>query len=816
MGISENLIDVRMRLKGARQVQAESKATAKSIEGVGAAAGAAGAESAAAGAGGISKFQKSMKNLKGFGTKMKSVGSSMTTGLTVPLALVGGLAIKSSLDFSDAMELIHTQAGASQKEVAKMTNAVMEFSKSGKSIEGPNDLAKGLFRIESAGFRGKRAIEAMHSAEELAMVGHSDFEKTTVALVAAMNTGIKGTKNLKETIGILNATVGAGNMRFEDLVSAMGTGVLPSAAQVGLSLKDVGAALATMTSQGLPARRAATGLRMALSMMAAPTDKAAEALNDMGLGTVQLAKVMQKRGLLPALSLLKSKLDGMSKVEQTQALSAMFGGGKTSAGITLLLRSLGDLETRYDHINKGAASFNEKLKHTEAQNAIKLKQVWAKLQDVFIELGQTLVPIVVPALEMLADGIEAISGVFESLPASARKWLGILLLVVAVAGPILVFMGSMVIAVAALSAAFVELDISMGGLPLIMGAVTAVAVGLSGIFSSSSSAGDRLAQTTDNVTKYMDAQRTAGNNLVSSEHRVTQAKHRHTRAAHEFFSAQSRVNNVIALYGPGSKPAIHAEQMLAQKRWNLVRATKALKNIQRQHGIELQMTKQLSRSAVLEARHEINQLKAKKEGFVHLFVQESNNHASSQRLNEIAEWSGHVTGRLGEAHKDLNTVLLEAAKKVGPKYAKFLQNANRETLELGGGLEVVNSELEGLIELSGKLKHKPLHAPKPITPLEPGAKGGGHSPGGGGHSGSGTGGGSHLPSGSARVNYGLFTPPPARPHVRPRSPRAAGGAVELILKGGSKEIHLHNEIVLDGKKVARSTTKHVLDAEARS
>jgi hypothetical protein len=60
----------------------------------------------------------------------------------------------------------------------------------------------------------------------------------------------------------LNATVGAGNMRMGDLISALGTGVLPAAKLAGLSLKDVGAALALMVDEGMQADSAATRLRI--------------------------------------------------------------------------------------------------------------------------------------------------------------------------------------------------------------------------------------------------------------------------------------------------------------------------------------------------------------------------------------------------------------------------------------------------------------------------------------------------------------------------------------------------------------------------
>ena len=73
-------------------------------------------------------------------------------------------------------------------------------------------------------------------------------------------------------MGVLNAVVGAGNMRMEDLVAAFGTGLLSSAKAAGVSIQSVGAAIADMTYQGVPAQDAATRLRMSLSLLAAPSE----------------------------------------------------------------------------------------------------------------------------------------------------------------------------------------------------------------------------------------------------------------------------------------------------------------------------------------------------------------------------------------------------------------------------------------------------------------------------------------------------------------------------------------------------------------
>ena len=114
-------------------------------------------------------------------------------------------------------------------------------------------------------------------------------------------------------MGTLNATVGAGNIRMQDLVTALGTGLLPTAKTVHLSLQDVMGAMAIFTDEGYRASSASAQLATALHYLSDPTDKAAGALKSIGINQDQLALDMQKpRGLLEALTDLKKHLDAVA------------------------------------------------------------------------------------------------------------------------------------------------------------------------------------------------------------------------------------------------------------------------------------------------------------------------------------------------------------------------------------------------------------------------------------------------------------------------------------------------------------------------
>lgn len=327
----------------------------------------------------------------------------------VGVALAGGLAfgLTKSVDaaskFQSSMELIQTQAGASTMEVKNMSKALVDMAASVGST--PETLSQGLYHIESAGYRGAKALSILKLAAEGAAVGHSDLEQTTTALVAAERTGIKGLGDMSHAMGTLNAIVGAGNMRMDDLTSALGTGVLVSAKAFGLSIKDVGGALATMTSNGIPAVNAASGLKMLFASLAAPTKAAAKSLASIGLTSTELAQTMRSKGLGAALMELQAHLKGAGlNATETAALLTSAFGKKSSTGLLTLIGNLGAVKTATDQISTGASTFGKNWEETQASSEFRTKQFHAAVAALEVELGTALLPALTSITSAFASG----------------------------------------------------------------------------------------------------------------------------------------------------------------------------------------------------------------------------------------------------------------------------------------------------------------------------------------------------------------------------------------------------------------------------
>jgi TP901 family phage tail tape measure protein len=347
-------------------------------------------------------------------SRSSKVGAAISKGLKVGTLAAGALAVASvhaATEFQSGMTKISTQAGASTKDVKILSDQVLKLG--GKVQQGPDALADSLYHLKSVGLDNAKAMKALREASDLAAVGGADLEETTNALAGAWRTGIRGATDFHQAVATVNAIIGAGNMRMADFNAAIGTGILASAKTFGLSLQQVGAALALMTDEGIPATDAATRLRMSFSLLGAPSQAAEKQLKKIHLTGLQLAQAMRsKDGLIGAVQLLKTHLDasGLSAAQESQLLSRAFGGGRSSSGILTLLNNLDVLKQKQDQINKSTSKFDDAVRQQRKTAEAEWKRLESALESGSIRLGTYLLPPVTSFVGFLNDKVIPAAG----------------------------------------------------------------------------------------------------------------------------------------------------------------------------------------------------------------------------------------------------------------------------------------------------------------------------------------------------------------------------------------------------------------------
>ena len=425
----------------------------------------------AAGAGAAtakSSFDNFNSSLKKVGDQTAAVGRSMTAGITAPIAAIGYEAVKSAMNFQQAMELLHTNAGVAQGDIAGLSNSVLAMA--GQVGQAPEALATAFYHIATAGqgiWNTAQQLDVLKTAAQGAAVGQASLDDTTYSLTSTLAANVKGATDVNATMGTLLGTVQAGDMHLSDLNEVIGTGLLGTLSTFGVSLQSAGAALADFGDLGEKGAAAGTRLRMMLTLMASPSQAAAKILGDLGLdaeqagtatqsmnaifaqtglSTTKLADdLRQPNGIFVAITDLKSHLEaaGLSASETDSVLSKAFGGGKSDAALLQLLNTTDRLDLKFQQIGQDSGNFSDNWAAQQQTAKQQFQDAWGGIQADLIKLGDAIMPSVTHAMNDVGHAIGDISNWFDHLSSGQKQFVIDAAAVAAATGPVLLVFGSL-------------------------------------------------------------------------------------------------------------------------------------------------------------------------------------------------------------------------------------------------------------------------------------------------------------------------------------------------------------------------------------
>ena len=365
-------------------------------------------------------------------------------------ALLGGIAaVKMGGDFQQSMTQLVTGAGESKANIGLVSQGILSMA--GEVGVSAQDIASGMYTVESAGYHGAAGLTVMKTAAEGARVGGADMATVADALTTALNAYHQPASQATAITNDLVATVAAGKMHMQDLAGSLGT-VLPAASTAKVSLAEVTGAIATMTMQGTPAADAATYLRQTILQMENPSAKAQKALKDVGLGARQLATDLGTKGLAAT---LQEATDAISKKftpgssEYISHLADMVGGTKSmQAALELTGANMALFKSNVATVAGAAAKGGDSVAgwaDTQKDFNFQVDQAKASVGALGIQIGLVLIPYVQKAA---AVGIQFANYLMRHKDVA-------LMLGVAIGGPLVVAIGAYTVATIGAAAATV-------------------------------------------------------------------------------------------------------------------------------------------------------------------------------------------------------------------------------------------------------------------------------------------------------------------------------------------------------------------------
>jgi len=238
--------------------------------------------------------------------------------------LVGGLA-----NFAQAMATVKAVTGSTtqqfklMRDVAKDLGATTRFT--------ATEAAEGMLALGRAGFSTNEIIATIPQTLALAQAGALELGKASEITAGALRAFSLDTSQAERVVDVFTFTANNSLNTVLDLGEAMKL-VAPIASGVGVSIEELGAALAILGNVNIRASLAGTGLRRVITDLESPTGDLAKILDKLGIKQEEVR--VSSVGLFAALKRLRE-----AGVGATLAARAF---GKRGAAIAAVLGTAGD------------------------------------------------------------------------------------------------------------------------------------------------------------------------------------------------------------------------------------------------------------------------------------------------------------------------------------------------------------------------------------------------------------------------------------------------------------------------------------------
>ena len=245
----------------------------------------------------------SMRKMKQFGKNTKALGRNLTRSLTMPLAALGGLAVKTAADFEFSMAKVAAVSGFAANEMKALEAQAKQLG--GSTSKSASEVA--ALQLELAKL-GKSSKEIENMTEDILSLGiafDQDLGETAAVVGQTLNQfgmDASETGRIADNMAVL---FGSSSLDLEKYSTAMSTVGL-TANTLGISLEDTGSALGILVDAGVDASTAGTSLTKAFTKLVQSGVPANEVLNHLTSGNLSVADSFEFFGdragkIIPAL-----------------------------------------------------------------------------------------------------------------------------------------------------------------------------------------------------------------------------------------------------------------------------------------------------------------------------------------------------------------------------------------------------------------------------------------------------------------------------------------------------------------------------------
>lgn len=316
-------------------------------------------------------------------------------------------AITAQAEFGQTLNTLQAATGATAAEIAQLDALAIKLGKDTAFSAG--EAAGAMLELGKAGISTKEIMGGgVAGTLTLAAAGGTDLATASTIASNAMNAFNLEGKDMARVAAALAGGANASSASVESLGEGLRQ-VGPGAVNAGLSLRETVGALSAFDAAGLKGSDGGTSLKTMLARLVPQTERAANAMDDLGLSFVKPNGEFKNLGGIA--QQLQDKLGGLSEAERVRALNTIFGSDASRAASVLMKEGaagvqkytkatsdLGAAEEMAAARMKGSAGTIERLKGSFETAALVLGK---KLEPGFMKVGGQVADNMVPAMEGL-------------------------------------------------------------------------------------------------------------------------------------------------------------------------------------------------------------------------------------------------------------------------------------------------------------------------------------------------------------------------------------------------------------------------------
>jgi len=401
------------------------------------------------------QLQQTGAKAKRIGQMTSEAGSQLTRAVTLPLAAVGGLAVKAFGDFDDAMtgslaimgdvsETMRDRMGMTAREVAKTIDV------------SAKQAAESYFFLASAGLDAAASVEALPVVAKFGQAGLFDMARATDLLTDAQSAlgltirddVVANMTNMSRVSDVLVKANTVANASVEQFATALTSKAGTAMKQLNIEVESGVAVLAAWADQGVKAELAGERFNIVTRDLQRSYLANRQAFKQYNIEVFDAAG--QFRNMADIIEDLEGALGGMSTEQQKVALGTL-GFQERSVQATKSLIGLSDQIKDYETKLRAAGGITEEVANKQMQSLWKqLKLVKDRLVDVGITLGQSLgrslQEFATGTLVPMIDKLAGLAKWFTDLPRPIQNTVFAIAAMVAIAGPLLIVLGGLITA----------------------------------------------------------------------------------------------------------------------------------------------------------------------------------------------------------------------------------------------------------------------------------------------------------------------------------------------------------------------------------